>query len=138
GGATASSKVLADIVDRWMEGLQSDNLYNQRSLRRAFFQFIFGSDRETSSIAEKARIDDKEGIFLPAVGLRHWLSEQHLNPSFLPQLARIPEIAILTPASRARNQAFSAKAGNIASAHGKSLSIILAPQITREMRDRCL
>ncbi len=124
----------ADLVDAWKLGVKGHSFIQStdRKLRTAFAQFVFPN--ELNELYDRGS-NNPSDYQMPCAELRKWLAKSQLNPSFIPQLARIRNVVILTPMVPPTDAAFVQQAATIASKHEGSLAVLLAPRLTSETRE---
>jgi hypothetical protein len=132
-------KLLASLEDeqlanKWTEGLGDHN--QQRSLRTAFAKLVFG--RALYDRADKPN----DRVSIPADAIRAQIAESQLNPSYVPQLARISSLVLPAvgsqPSSPKFVQSAADTAGSFCSADASALVVLLLPRVTRERRGQLL
>ncbi len=117
------------IARKWTEGLGEHNA--QRSLRTEFAKFVFGRLYESS---EK----HQDRVVVSGQVIREHLASLQLNPSYVPQLARIASIIFPGLGSGVTSPKFvhiaADTAGQFATATPGAIVVLLVPRLTRERR----
>lgn len=118
------------IARKWTEGLGDHNA--QRSLRTEFAKFVFGR------LYESAEKHHQDRVVVSGQVIRDHLASLQLNPSYVPQLARIASIIFPGLGSGVTSPKFvhiaADTAGQFATATPGAIVVLLVPRLTRERR----
>lgn len=123
------------IAKKWCE-VPGDHIHNwQRSLRTEFARFVF---REVYDAAEK----HQDRVVIGGQAIREQLASLQLNPSYVPQLARITSIIFPGLGSGVTSPKFvniaADTAGQFTTTTLGAIVVLLVPRLTRERRTHLL
>ena len=118
-----------DLAVRWLQGLQG-NRTKDKALQRRFIAAL-----RFDGFSDK---DENPSISTPE--LREWLAAQHLNPSFVPQLALYRKLEVMTPSEPLDNRwALKKLISHVQRAYSsQDLVLILTPGLSEPFRRELL
>ena len=125
------------FLDDWFRGWQGKSKSADRPLRTKFARLVFSSTEKDKD--KPSGINEPDAYRVPCQNIIDWLSDQKLNPTFLPQLRQFQNLVILTPLERLGSQSFveqlRAQAAKEFGKDSRDLGVILAPKLPPTVRE---
>ena len=128
------------FLEDWFAGWQGKSKSADRPMRTKFARLIFSSTEKDKD--KPSGFNESDAFRVPCQNIVDWLSDQKLNPTFLPQLRQFQNLVILSPLERIGSQSLveqlRAQAAKEFGKDSRDLGVFLAPKLPRSVRENVI